>query len=329
MSSIPDMMKAARYHLGGEVRIEELPVPDCPPGGLLVQTLASGLCSGELMTWYMDRKAEKAPHVIGHEVCGRVIQSENSTFTVGSLVAPHHHSPCMNCSYCKRLAYVHCPQWKRTRLDPGGMAEFFAVSADNLNDCHLVDGLAPEDAALMEPLACVAKQLRKINYQSGEPAAVIGLGVMGLLHALSMPGCVAFETNPERREWAIQQGIDAREPSLSQKFDCVILCPGTEQALNFAFAIADLEARIGIFSPLPPQPVALNLEELYMGDYSLINSYSCGPIDTRQALAWIQDGRVTANQVVTHRITLEELPKAYQDMKLGKILKPMVVFGDS
>jgi len=319
-------MLAARYHLGGEIRIEELPVPSCPQGGLLVKTIASGLCSGELMTWYMDRKAEKAPHVLGHEVCGRVIESENSFFPVGSLVAPHHHAPCFTCNFCKRGAYVHCEQWKRTRLDPGGMAEYFAVSAENLNDCHLVDNLIPEDAALMEPLACVAKQLRKVNYKPGEPAAVIGLGVMGLLHALMMPGCVAFEINPARREWAIKQGIDARKPGSSLKFDCVILCPGTEQALDFAIEIADFESRIGLFSPLPPKPIALNFESLYMRDISLVNSYSCGPIDTRAALAWIQEGRASAKQVVTHTIELSELPLAYQDMKSGTILKPMVMF---
>lgn len=326
MSSIPNVMLAARYHLGGEIKIEELPTPSCPPGGLLIKTIASGLCSGELMTWYMDRKAEKAPHVLGHEVCGTVVESENEAFPVGSLVSPHHHAPCLNCDYCRRGAFVHCTQWKSTRLDPGGMAEYFAVAAKNLTDCHLVDHLLPQDAALMEPLACVAKQLRKVSYQPGEPAAVIGLGVMGLLHAQMMPGCVAFETNPARREWAIRQGVDAREPDSSQKFSCVILCPGTKSALDFALEIADIESRIGLFSPLPPEPVALNLESLYMRDISLINSYSCGPNDTQTALDWIKEGRISANHVVTHKIELSELTEAYQDMKSGRILKPMVIF---
>src|SRR6185436_14261862 len=60
-------MKLARYIGGGEIAIVDEPIPACPPGGLLVKTEASGLCSGELMDWYMEKKV---PHVLGHECAG-------------------------------------------------------------------------------------------------------------------------------------------------------------------------------------------------------------------------------------------------------------------
>ncbi|MER3496716.1 MAG: hypothetical protein C4320_08080, partial [Armatimonadota bacterium] len=118
-------MKLARY-LHGSVVIEDAPEPALPPGGLLVQTEACGLCSGELVPWYMDRK--EGGHVLGHEVAGRVIASEDARFPMGTRVAPHHHAACGHCAFCASGRAVHCPQWRSTRLNPGGMAERFAVA---------------------------------------------------------------------------------------------------------------------------------------------------------------------------------------------------------
>src|ERR1041385_1551961 len=138
-------MKLARYIGDGEIAIVEEPAPCITEGGLLIKTEASGLCSGELMDWYMERKV---PHVLGHEVAGKVIESEDERFPVGSRVFPHHHAPCMNCELCVKGLHVHCRQWKSTKLNPGGMAEIFAVPKENLSDTIKVDDLRPQDAAL-------------------------------------------------------------------------------------------------------------------------------------------------------------------------------------
>ena len=375
-------MKLARYMGGGQIAILEEDPPECPPGGLLVRTEASGLCSGELMDWYMDRKI---PHVLGHEVAGIVVESQDSRFPVGCRVAPHHHAPCMSCELCQRGAYVHCEQWKRTKLVPGGMAEFFAVGAENLTDTHVVSpwplrpgdaspdgysgetpephiadstGLRPIDAALMEPLGCVVKSLRKacpvppIDGLPRNRVAIIGTGTMGLLHLLLLPrpsnrgaecgmcgeipqetsgtlphSVVGYELNPARRQWAIELGVDARSPTDSIPADVIVVCPGTEAALRFAISISAPGATICLFSPLgPPNALTLSTDDLYFRDIDLITSYSCGPDHTAAALDILQAGRVKAEQVVSHFISIDELHAAYQAMKRGEILKPMVVF---
>ncbi|MDI9636659.1 alcohol dehydrogenase catalytic domain-containing protein [Kamptonema cortianum] len=317
-------MKLARYLGDGKVGVFEEDKPSCPPGGLLVQTQACGLCSGELMAWYMDRKV---PHVLGHEVSGQVVESDDFRYPVGSLVAPHHHAPCGSCELCMRGAYVHCPTWQATKLVPGGMAEFFAVPAENLADTHLVNDLSPSLAALIEPLACVVKCLRRTSYRPDEKAAVIGLGVMGLFHARLMPNCVAYDFNPERIERARSQGIDARHPDDAEPgATCVIVCPGTASALQFAFNLAGPDARIGLFAPLPPGPQEIDMESLYMRDAVLVNSYSCGPNDTAEAVSILRTQPFTAEEFVSDFVTLNDLPKAYAKMKAGEILKAMVIF---
>lgn len=315
-------MKLARYRGGGLISIEDEAAPSLPPGGLLVQTEACGLCSGELMDWYMDRKI---PHVLGHEVCGCVIESDDERFPVGSRVFPHHHAPCGTCEVCLRGHPVHCATWKSTKLLPGGMSEQFAVPAANLADTLIVDDLAPRDAALIEPLACVMKSLRRGRHQPGDRVAVIGLGAMGLLHALvAGPETVGIDLHHDRIAWAQKQGIRT-EPSGGA--DLIIVCPGSAAAVESALALAAPGARIVLFAPLPPgQPLALDLEALYFRDLELITCYSCGPENTRAAAEVLRAGTVRAEQVVSDFITLDELPAAYQRMKQQQILKAMVLF---
>jgi L-iditol 2-dehydrogenase len=317
-------MKLARYIGAGRVEIVDEPAPSLPPGGLLVQTEACGLCSGELMSWYMDRKI---PHVLGHEVAGRVIGSEDPRFPIGSRIFPHHHAPDPDSNLTRRGAAVHDPAWKKTKLIPGGMAERFAVPPENLADTLLVDDLRPVDAALIEPLACVMKMIRRLHLRGDEEIAVIGLGVMGLMHALVLPNVRAYELNADRIDWAKKQGVSAFHPDDARQAEVVIVCPGAKAALDLALQIAAPDPRVGLFAPLPPgEPAALDLHDLYFRDLNLVCSYSCGPEDTRAAADLLRAGKIRAEQVVSHFIELRELPQRYKEMRDGEILKPMVVF---
>jgi L-iditol 2-dehydrogenase len=319
-------VRVARYVGGGEVAIVEEDAPSCPPGGLLVRTEACGLCSGELMGWYMDRKT---PHVLGHEVAGIVQESQDARFPVGSRVFPHHHAPCLKCEACLTGHHVHCEQWKRTKLLPGGMADLFAVPADNLNDTIVVDDLKPTDAALIEPLACVVKSIRASGLPAPESApscAVIGLGVMGLMHMLLLPGAIGYDVSDSRIQWALGQGLDARTPDIHEDADVVFVCPGSQAAFEFALQMAKAGATIVMFAPLPPGEPLRVPGEAYFKDLKIVHSYSCGPEDTKEAVGIIRDLGLWAEQVVSHFIGIESLPEAYQAMKRGEILKPMVVF---
>ncbi len=319
-------MKLARYMGQGRVEIVDEAEPICPPGGLLIQTEACGLCSGELMDWYMDKKI---PHVLGHEVAGRVIESQDPQFPVGSRVFPHHHAPCLNCNLCRAGHYVHCPQWKRTRLQPGGMAERFGVTAENLTDTLLCNDLSPQDAALIEPLACVIKSLRAGQGQGvADPqCAVIGLGAMGLLHLLMLPpNAIGYDINPCRVAHANTLNLRTGDPQKPQTADVIFVCPGSQNAFDSALRFANPGATIVMFAPLAPGLDLRVPQQAYFHDLSIKNSYSCGPTDTSMARDSLRNGTVKSAHVVSDFVRLEALPEAYLKMKRGEILKPMVQF---
>src|SRR5262245_13315951 len=89
---------------------------------ILIWTAACGICSGDLMPWYLEKKVGS---VLGHEVVGWAVEVGHAVEHIrqGDLVFLHHHAPCHHCPECDRGAFVHCATWKSSKLDPGGMAE--------------------------------------------------------------------------------------------------------------------------------------------------------------------------------------------------------------
>src|SRR5215471_19974881 len=126
-------MQVARLYDFGDIRLEHSPRPQPGPNDLLVRVTACGICSGDIMPWYIRRKA---PLVLGHEPVGVVAEvgGKVKDFYAGDRVYVHHHAPCFQCPSCARGEYVQCTTWRSTSLKPGGMAEYFLVSATNQRD---------------------------------------------------------------------------------------------------------------------------------------------------------------------------------------------------
>jgi L-iditol 2-dehydrogenase len=328
-------MRAAVLYDVDDVRVEQRPIPQLGEGELLVRTMASGICSGDVMAWYIRRKA---PLVLGHEPAGVVAEVRgDSSFAVGDRVFVHHHAPCFACQACNRGQYVQCATWRATRIEPGGIAEYFRVPAQNQRDTLRVPpSVSFPDAALIEPLACVVKSLRRSGVGSDDRLYVIGLGVMGLLHVLAARslGCEVFASDfiAARRDLARANGAAAFHPQESRDVlgsgaDVVICGPGTPQAMQHAFEAVAPSGTVVMFTPFPPEaPIAVEPERFYFNDLRLVASYSCGPDDTREALELIEQGRVSAEKVGATLIVLDEVPQAYRDLAEARIIKPIVSF---
>ena len=124
-------MKAVRVEADGSVAVADLPEPEIGAGEALMATRVAGICGSDLLDWYVRRKAGS---VLGHEIAGviRAVGPGVTDFRVGERVVPHHHAPCLSCAACAAGRFVHCEEWRRSRLDPGGMAELVRIPAGNL-----------------------------------------------------------------------------------------------------------------------------------------------------------------------------------------------------
>ena len=343
----PSHMRAGILDENLAVRVVDMPVPPLGDGELLVRTAACGICSGDIMGWYMRRKA---PLVFGHEPAGEVVAVGAGVrdFTPGDRVFAHHHAPCFTCALCARGEFVQCAAWRDGRLVPGGMAEYFVVPAGNVrgDTLRLPDEVSYADASLIEPAACTVKSLRRAGLSGGERVVIIGLGIMGQLHVLLARDAgarqiIGLDRIPFRLERARQLGADAvvhvderdpaeavRELTNGELADAVIVGPGSIEAMELGVALAGRGATVVLFTASRPEdrlPVAPY--DLYFREIRLVPSYSCGPNDTRDALALIRRGVVTAEKVVTHSFPLSDLATAYRTAADGGVaLKTVVTF---
>ncbi len=338
-------MKAAVLYSFNDIRIEERPVPEVGPGEALVKMKACGICSGDVMPWYIEKKA---PLVLGHEPSGEIVETGDGVtgFRAGERVFVHHHAPCGECRECRRGDFVLCETWKRSRIVPGGLAEFVKIPAVNLSRDTLklppdMDFLA---GTLVEPLACVVKGMRRLGLKKGESILVIGLGVMGALFValarhMGAGRITGADMVPYRLEKALEIGadevIDVSKEPLTGKFeaapaaaDRVVVGPGNASAMAQGIACAAPGGTVLFFTPPPPgETLRIEPNALYFKEINIIQSYSCGPDDTREALRLLSIGAIPIEKIITHKFPLENAGDAFRlTAKARESLKAVVVF---
>jgi L-iditol 2-dehydrogenase len=319
------------------------PVPRLQgPGEILVRTALSGICSGDLMAWYLEKKVGT---VLGHEVVGRAAEVGEGVEHIrpGDLVFFHHHAPCLACDHCARGNHVHCATWRQSGIDPGGMAEWIRVPAVNVrHDSFAVDDLTPEQALFIEPLACSLKALKRVPDLRVRSGVVVGCGVMGLLtleaaRALGAAALTAVEPHRWRRSLAARHGAShAYSPeeaadAVRQKGDFVVIGPGQPDVIRQALAYVRPGGTAILFTPTPTGVLTpLDLGELYFREVSLVPSYSCGPEETRQAYELLRSGKVDPRGLITHRFSLDAIQQAYDRAREGgAALKVAITFAEA
>ena len=339
-------MKSAKLYSFTDIRIEDMPVPEVGAGEALMKVKASGICSGDVMPWYIEKKA---PLMLGHEPAGEIVKvgAHVNEFKPGDRVFVHHHAPCMECAFCKRGDYVQCGEWRRSGIIPGGVAEYVLIPEGNLKHDTLLlpDSMSFEDAALIEPLACVVKSYKRSQIRKGDTVLVIGLGVMGMMHILlaahygagQVIGADMVDFRLEKaRELGADSVINVSKESLRERVlshtggkgaDIVVAGPNSISAMDSGIQCTARGGTVVLFTPAKPgEKLTLDPNHLYFRDINLVTSYSCGPDDTKESLDMIQKHIVTAQKLVTHRFSIEETAEAYNMVaQAGDSIKVLIV----
>jgi L-iditol 2-dehydrogenase len=358
-------MRAAVMYDVEDIRIEERPLPALEPGDALVRMAASGVCSGDLMPWYVRKKA---PFVFGHEPAGTIVafgdglvpapRAGRGSLVAGARIFAHHHAPCLSCDACRARRFVHCVTWRSTALDPGGMAEFVRVPRANLADTLVLpDHLSFADGSLVEPLACVVKSMRRAFVRElgddrvplergsalrGRSLYVIGAGVMGLMHVAlgAALGATVFASDFHAGRRALAERLGARaafapdraldglrEATDGRLADVVICGPGAPAALEHAVDATADDGTVLMFTPIEPgERFSFDQSRAYFRDVRLVSSYSCGPHDTASALACIAAGIITADRLEASEFPFPAVEPAYEAMRSAEVVKAIVTF---
>ncbi|MFQ6075194.1 MAG: zinc-dependent dehydrogenase [Candidatus Bathyarchaeia archaeon] len=325
-------MKVAMYYNPNDIRYEDVPTPEIGPEEILVEMRACGVCGSDLMDWYLR---SRAPLVLGHEPAGVVarVGEKVDGFKPGDRVFVHHHVPCLTCHYCTHGDYTLCERFRETHIDPGGFAEHFRVPAPNVrvDTLRLPDGLSFEEAALIEPVACCVKALRRCRIQPGDTVAIIGAGTSGIIHTILSRGfgagrVIVSDLIDYRLEAAERFGADLvvnlRRESLVDRVkgmtgrrgaDLVVVTAPNVQALSEGIDACRMGGALCLFAPTPPEEwLRLSPHRLFFSEITLIPSYSTSHVETRMALGLISSGRIKVGELITHRFPLSRTGDAFE-----------------
>jgi len=331
-------MKAGVYHGFGDVRIEEALRPATPPEGLLVAVKTCGLCGTDVAKY--RHQLVQPPVVLGHEVAGEVVEVGKlvTKWKPGDRVVVPHHIPCFVCAYCRHGNFSACPEFKLNTITPGGFAEFIAVAGPSAEKGVLAipENVSFDQAALCESLACCLRAIKRSGMMPGDSLAVIGCGPVGLMNmalarALGAGPIVGIDIAPERLEAAKRFGacvaLDSRGQGVVEAIrtitgdrgvDIALVCVGSAAAIESGIAVARRGGQVHVFAECPPKSKLTLDPNLVYHELSIVGTYSSSPVDLAESLQLIAHRRVELDALVTHRLPLSQLARAFEMAVAGK-----------
>jgi L-iditol 2-dehydrogenase len=321
----------------GLVEVRSVPVPR-PAAGQVLLRIDRALAGGT------DRKAFARGHQqipmpgpFGHRYAGTVAALGEGAppFEVGQPVMGVHSAPCLACDLCRKGRQHLCPNVMREKV-LGAFGQYLCVPAPvaRQNLFSRPASLAAEQAALLEPLACVVHGLELIDWRGVDRVLVLGLGAMGLLFAQLLPryaraALAGAGRRPERVELARRFGLapaaDLTHATLAEQwpageqFDVVIECTGKLDGWQTAFERTAPGGQVLFFGGLPKDAVfPADSYRVHYEEVRILGSFHFSPADVARAREHLLAGAVEGSALISGTLPLERLAEALERLQAGE-----------
>ncbi len=337
-----EQMLAAVFEGEGRLSLKDVDVPQVrAPDDVLLAVRAVGICGTDMHILSVPPGHPASPGVIlGHEYTAEVLQ-------IGERV--NHVTPtdrvvidpsvwCGSCPYCQRGLTNLCDRMEGIGVfRNGGFAAYSVVPARAVFKISAT--VAPEIAALAEPLADVLSGVRKLGPTPGESALVLGAGPIGLLYTLLLRAAgaqplIVAEISEYRaaraRECGADLVINPRTDDLAAAVrratglgaDMVVDAVGT--LLEEGVRSVRKGGRIVLFGMNEHARPVLKQYDITKYEYQILGSYIARGTFP-QAVSLLERGSIDFGLLVTHRLPLREIHQGIELLRRGEALKIVVM----
>ena len=327
-------MRAVVVTAPGELELVELPDPAPGAGEVVVEVAAVGLCGTDLHV--VDGHHGHLPVVPGHELAGTVVAvgAGVTAVTAGDRVAVDPNLPCGACRSCAAGRSNLCPDLGALGITTaGGAAEL--VRAPATACVVLAEGLALEDAALVEPLSCAVHAFDVLRAKPGARLLVYGAGTMGLMllelakrsSALSVD---VVDVDPERLQRAVSLGCSgagttADELDRPRGWDVVLEASGNPAAVADGLTrVADGGTYLQFGVTAPDVRVSISPYDIYRREITITGSMAVLHSFARAA-ELLAAGMLDPTFFITRRAPLAEYGPALAGFRRGEGVKTLVL----
>ncbi|MBI1899317.1 MAG: zinc-binding dehydrogenase [Acidobacteria bacterium] len=322
------MMAAVLY--GKEhLEVEPVALPDIADTDVLVRVRAALTCGTDVKVFRRGYHARMIvpPALFGHELAGDVVAVGEKVrgFAIGQRIVAANSAPCLECFYCRRGQENLCQD---LLFNNGAYAEFIRIPARIVerNMYEIPEHVTYQDAALIEPLACVLRGLEETGVRPGDDVAVIGLGPIGLMFVrlarLAGARVIALGRRKTQLDRAARMGAaellntssDAdmvaavRDLTGGRGVDSAIEAVGLPDTWQLAVRMVRRGGVVNFFGGCPNgSQIAMDTSLLHYSEITCKASFHHTPYHIRQALDTVSRGDITAGDFVNREEPLANL----------------------
>jgi len=327
------MRAVVMERIRGPLDVREVPDPVPPPGGVVVEVRATGLCRSDWHAW-AGHDDIALPHVPGHELAGTVsaVGAGVTRWSAGDRVTVPFVEGCGECEWCLAGDAQVCPRQQQPGFTHwGSFAEYVALHAADTNLVAVPGGVSFEAAASLGCRFATAYRalVGRARLAAGEWLAVVGAGGVGL-------SAVAIAKFLGARVIAVDRNSGALEVAKSLGADHVLLsgpgagaadgvpdrvheitgggaqvavdAVGSEETCTDAILSLRRRGRhvqVGLLPPVAGRP-RLPMERVIGWELDLLGSHGMAAADYPAMLSLVERGDLRPQELIERVISLQE-----------------------
>ncbi len=302
-----------------------------------------GVCGSDIHTFEGHYNVDAAGLTVGHEFAGVVtaIGKKVKNIKPGDRVTSETtFEICGQCRYCQDQEYNLCSHRKGlgTQQD-GAAAEYILARKESVH--KLPDNVSTREAAIAEAAACAHHGVDKAKIVPGDIVLVLGPGPIGLLVAqivmarggkVVMTGLTqdAGRLKIAREKFGVAYTADVQADdvqalvaSLTDGYgaDVCYDCTGAVPSMQLGMQLLRKKGQyvqVGLFSK---DIVPVDFSKIIQKELVVSGSRSQNTKDWEPTLGLMSEGRIAADKMITHEVSIAEWDKAYALMKDGQATK--------
>ena len=350
-------MKALRFYAPEDVRLEDVPEPDCGPREVKIRVRNCSTCGTDVKILHNGHQNLTPPRTIGHEIAGEVVEvgadvegAFGGSWQVGDRVQVIAAVPCGECHECRKGWMAVCQnQTSMGYQYDGGFAEYMVVpeqvlKVDGLN--RIPDGVGFDEASAAEPFACAINAQELLGIEEGDTVVVFGAGPIGCMHVRIARGVhragrvFLVDVNAERLAMSAaavspDELIDGSQVDVVERVmeltdgrgaDVVITATAANVTQEQAVSMAARNGRISFFGGLPKTDPTITLDSngVHYRQLHIHGANGSAPEHNKRALEYIASGQVPVKDLITAHIPLDRALDAFDVVAKGEAIKVTV-----
>ncbi len=339
-------MRAQVFYGPGDLRFENIPVPDPDPGGLVVRIEAALTCGTDVKTLRRGHPVmiPRVPTVFGHELAGVVTKVGRGTRSVkeGDRVVAANSAPCGRCrlcsagrpNLCEDLLFVNGAYGEHIALPPRLVAH---------NVVPIGPTLATATAAFAEPLACALLGVERGRVEAGMTVLIFGHGPLGCLLAMAAGQRGARVVIVGKTGWRLErvkkmglgECVDWRAVAASggslrgltggRGADVTVDATGRPEVWERAIDEVGRGGTVVLFGGCAPgSSVRVDTRRAHYEELTLVGAFHHTPAMIRRAVELLESKAIEPGALLTHHMGLAEVKEALALMERGETMKVLV-----